>query len=209
MKSEILTEKIRNALKEDTRFAIYSYLTVHKKLTLKELSIFLNKGKTTIHHHMRILEDAGLVIWNEETSDKKKLKTRYYSLNFNVVQRIINPTQNLEELFELTIKEKIDLMKIEKLITNNFMQLMIDSTEALLQKSDLQSFFRKDAHFTKTFILTKETLPIYKEFEKKMAEAINSTDLKELENSSFTHVYTHVFIPIKKVLESRRKTNKE
>ena len=58
----------------------------NKNLTLKQMSDKLEKGKTTIHHHIRRLEDKKLVLWEEREDDNKQLKTRYYSLNYDYLQ---------------------------------------------------------------------------------------------------------------------------
>lgn len=80
--------EIYKVLKDESRLAIFLYLMTNQKLTLKQLSEALDKGKTTIHHHIRRLEDTGIVIWEEKKEDKKKLKTRYYSLNFNLFKEV-------------------------------------------------------------------------------------------------------------------------
>jgi DNA-binding transcriptional ArsR family regulator len=77
---------IITSLKDETRLKIFIYLTVYQKLTLKQLSEILNKGKTTIHHHIRKLEEKAIIKWEEEESEKKKLKTRYYSINYKKLQ---------------------------------------------------------------------------------------------------------------------------
>lgn len=87
-KVEKTTFDIYKALKDETRLAIFLYLMINQKLTLKQLSEALDKGKTTIHHHIRKLEDSGIVIWEEKKEDKKKLKTRYYSLDFNLFKEV-------------------------------------------------------------------------------------------------------------------------
>ncbi|MHA2243497.1 MAG: helix-turn-helix domain-containing protein [Candidatus Hodarchaeales archaeon] len=87
-KVEKTTYEIYKALKDESRLTIFLYLNTNQKLTLKQLSDALDKGKTTIHHHIRRLEDRGIVVWEEKKEDKKKLKTRYYSLNFNLLKEV-------------------------------------------------------------------------------------------------------------------------
>jgi DNA-binding MarR family transcriptional regulator len=74
-------EDIIDLLQDESRLSIFMYILVNHKVTLKQLSDQLGKGKTTIHHHIRILEKAGIINWEEKEDDKRKLKTRYYSIN--------------------------------------------------------------------------------------------------------------------------------
>jgi DNA-binding transcriptional ArsR family regulator len=80
--------QIFKVLKDDSRLAVFLLLITNEKLTLKQLSDALEKGKTTIHHHIRRLEEEGIVVWKEREDDKKKLKTRYYSLDQKYLQNI-------------------------------------------------------------------------------------------------------------------------
>ncbi len=87
-KIEDISLQIFKVLKDDSRLAIFLLLLTNKELTLKQMSDALDKGKTTIHHHIRKLENIKLVLWEEREDDKKKLKTRYYSLNYNYLQNV-------------------------------------------------------------------------------------------------------------------------
>ena len=83
--SSPLPPRIFKVLQDETRLAIYTCLTVYQKLTVKQLSNFLHKGKTTIHHHIRKLEEAKIVLWEEKKEDKKIHKTRYYYINYELI----------------------------------------------------------------------------------------------------------------------------
>ncbi|MHA1944625.1 MAG: ArsR/SmtB family transcription factor [Candidatus Hodarchaeales archaeon] len=88
LKIEDIAHQIFEVLKDDRRLAIFFLLVSNKELTLKQMSDALEKGKTTIHHHIRKMENIKLVLWEEREDDKKKLKTRYYSLNYDFLQNI-------------------------------------------------------------------------------------------------------------------------
>ncbi len=76
-------------LKDEIRLTIFLCLMVNHKLTLKQLSEILNKGKTTVHHHIRRLEDEEIIVWEAKEADKRKLKTRYYSINYDHLQNVL------------------------------------------------------------------------------------------------------------------------
>ena len=82
LKIEDLLFQIPNVLKDDTKLSIFLLLMSNKNLTLKQMSDTLEKGKTTVHHHIRRLEDKKIVLWEEMEDDNKQPKTRYYSLNY-------------------------------------------------------------------------------------------------------------------------------
>ncbi|MFX0183799.1 MAG: ArsR/SmtB family transcription factor [Candidatus Hodarchaeota archaeon] len=81
-------QNILKTLKDETRQLLFILLMINEKLTLKQLSDLLNKGKTTVHHHIKRLEERRIVMWEEKEADKKTLKTRYYSLNYDLLNSI-------------------------------------------------------------------------------------------------------------------------
>ncbi|MFX0183332.1 MAG: ArsR/SmtB family transcription factor [Candidatus Hodarchaeota archaeon] len=202
--TRLLPRRIFKALQDETRLAIYICLTVYRNLTVKQLSDFLNKGKTTINHHLRKLDEAGVIVWKIRTDDRKKLKTRYYSINESFLHEFIFPTQEVyrkEKLTEEETIEKRDLfygfMRTEALVTTNLMQWMIQYLE------DQKELFHPEAEFFINSInLTSDTLNIYKTKEKDLIETIDEIKSKD---PSITHIGTHVLIPIKEILEWRKK----
>lgn len=215
--SESLTERIFKVLQDDTRLAIFIYLTVYQKLTLKELSYFLHKGKTTVHHHIRKLEEIRIVKWEEKAEDRKKLKTRFYSLNYDNLRKSMDQYREEVDLSKLSESEKLELkdsvfgwMKLDSLITTNLMDWMIDFTEEQLEAIDLPTLDKRKESFIRTFALTKETLPIYKDFEKKMLETIYKTKpehVRSEESPPITHISALMSVPIKEILEWRQTSN--
>lgn len=215
--STSLTERIFKVLQDDTRLAIFIYLTVYQKLTLKELSYFLHKGKTTVHHHMRKLEEIGIVKWEEKAEDRKKLKTRFYSLNYDNLRKSMDQYREEVDLSKLSESEKLELkdsvfgwMKLDSLVTTNLMDWMIDFTEEQLEAIDLPTLDKRKESFIRTFALTKKTLPIYKDFEKKMLETIDKTKPEQVRNEEslpITHISALMFVPIKEILEWRQTSN--
>jgi hypothetical protein len=178
---------------------------IYPKLTVRQLGDFLHKGKTTISHHLRKMDEAGIVKWEESIEDKKKLKTRYFTLNYEIIEKRQEwplEEMDLEKLPEhekLALKASLfDSMRTEALVTSNIMDWMIKYTEVLRDIIDLSSLDRHSQSFIKTFTLTPETLPIYQEAIQKMEEKLkNST-------SPVTHISSNVLIPIKDILEWKR-----
>ncbi|MHA2246832.1 MAG: helix-turn-helix domain-containing protein [Candidatus Hodarchaeales archaeon] len=214
--SNPLSPKIFKALQNETRLAIYTCLTVYQKLTVKQLSDFLQKGKTTIHHHIRKLEEAKVVKWEEKKEDKKRFKTRYYFINYDNFQKIQLGTE--VETEKLTDTEKremkksiIGLMKTETLVTTNLMNFMIKFIEEQLETIDLPTLINQRESYIKSLSLTNETLPIYEDLERETSEPVKKINLKHQNDEDIppvTHIATHVFVPIKEVLEWRKKFKK-
>ena len=84
-KHEVLEE-----FKGETRLAILICLIINNNLTLKQLSQILNRGKTTLYHHIRRLEDKQLIIAEEKQDDHRQLKTRFYSINRSMLESIFS-----------------------------------------------------------------------------------------------------------------------
>jgi DNA-binding transcriptional ArsR family regulator len=193
--SNLLPERIFKVLQDETRLAIYICLTIYTKLTVKQLSEFRNKGKTTINHHLRKLDEAGVVIWKIKEDDMKKLKTRYFSIDQGLIGKFDLPSK--EDMID---KEELiyGLMRTEALVTTNLMNWMIKYIEEQRKSIDPQVEF-----FIKTVNLTPETLNVYKEKQEDLIQTITKTELNDLPT---THISTHVLIPIKDVLEWRKRS---
>ncbi|MHA2039388.1 MAG: helix-turn-helix domain-containing protein, partial [Promethearchaeota archaeon] len=175
------------------------HLLVYKKMTLKQFSDYLGKGKTTIHHHIRKLENEHILIWEEKKGDRKKLKTRFYSISALI-------SEGLEEKNSL-----IERMRIETLINNYLSELMIIFLEKQIRK-DESLFDNLNESFVQRILLSEESLPLYKEL------FINSPLIREnrdfvhkVHNNSMsiTHISTHFLIPVKELFEWNLKHNTE
>lgn len=92
---ESFRRDIIDILKDDTRLQIFLSLIANtenkENRTLKSLSDQLNKGKTTIHHHIRKMEQVHLVLWEENVEEARQIKTRYYELNLKLLKALFEP----------------------------------------------------------------------------------------------------------------------
>ena len=75
--------KTFKALSDPTRRKILRLLR-EKDLTAGEIANYFNISKPSISHHLNILKNAELVLW------EKKGQNIYYSLNATAVQEIMN-----------------------------------------------------------------------------------------------------------------------
>ncbi|MFW9779898.1 MAG: winged helix-turn-helix domain-containing protein [Candidatus Heimdallarchaeota archaeon] len=130
--SNPLTQVKIQVLEDETRISIYVYLMVYGELTLKQLSEHLHKGKTTIHHHIRKLEESELVGYREDKKDaRRQLKTRFYSLR--------GP-----DLSKGNEEHTIDLVKIKSLVISKLTEWWIDYLE---NQSDRDDFKEESSTF--------------------------------------------------------------
>ncbi len=191
-------------LQDETRLAIIICLQIYHQLTVKQLSDFLHKGKTTITHHLRKLDEAGIVEWKEREEDPKKYKTRYYYISDDNLKRGIGITKKISEFHDEDSIFRV--MKTEAAITYSLMDWMINFTEK--EEVDFKTLKERGSSFIRTFMLTPETLPIYQEAMEKIAETIELEN-KKSEVSPVTHISSHVFVQIKDILEWKQKQKKE
>jgi DNA-binding transcriptional ArsR family regulator len=100
---------IHEMLKFSTRFDIWGLLSVYHELSLSELSIKMNKSKSTIHGHMQKLIEAGIVV--------QKVADEYEDSNKNLKKVVYRLAENLEEndseCCKLTPEQKYSLPKIQ------------------------------------------------------------------------------------------------
>ncbi|MFX0015876.1 MAG: ArsR/SmtB family transcription factor [Promethearchaeota archaeon] len=180
--SDSLPLQVFPVLQDETRLAIYICLVIYQELTVKQLSDLLHKGKTTIVHHLRKMDDAGIVKWEEKEEDTKALKTRYFSLDWEIIKK-------RQEEPERKPQNELETMKTKGLVTSNLIEWIIQYQDEL---KDSQSFI-------KIVPLTPETVPIYQEAMRNIEEKFGKS------SDSITHLSSHVFIPIKEILEWKYK----
>lgn len=167
-------------------------------MTLKQLSDYIGKGKTTIHHHVRKFEEEGILTWFESEEDKKKLKTRHYSIS-----EVLG--ENWEDKDSL-----VGMMKIEALIINYLTNLIIKYLEdnSQIDESLLERFGEP---FIMKIPLTKDIKPIYVEFAEKLSKIFNIKKIDEFLNRELTPInhfgsqYFSFWIPLKELLEWKQK----
>ncbi len=205
--------QICKMLRDETRLAIHITLLTYPKLTLKQLSKILQKGKTTIHHHMKKLEEVGIIKWEEKEEDRKRLKTRLYSINLDNLNKIMYQFQKEDVFDRLSEKNKrdlkdslVELMNTDVLVTISLMKWMMNYIEDKRDSFDHQTLNKQRESFIRTIPLSNETLPIYKEFEDKLLKTMNKMKSKDLSNDEInhtTHISTLLFVPIKDILNWR------
>ena len=190
-------ELLQKVLQDKTRLQIIIYLLTYNKLTLRELSERFNKGKTTIHHHLHKLEDEGLVSFEEDEQDKRKIKTRYYSVSKEHFSFLIPNFKRESEIFltnEAILTESVLNQRLIELLSGYLEEKL---SSKVLEKDKIPPIFQ-------TFILNERTQPIYEEFLQKMLLALLE-DNKNNPESEATHIVTHANLSIEPVLNWKQK----
>ncbi len=196
--SEFDPEKILQMLQDQTRFSIFLHLLIYKKLTLKQLAEYLNKSKTTIFHHIRKLEQLKL-IKSEAKDEGRKLLTKYFSLNYDTILNEIKLTED---------ESNTDLIKTKNLIIHNLMNYIIKFSEEhheLLDSTSIKIFPLSIGEFDEE----NDTFADFKVHLADLADVLNLDGLNNNEESPVTHIYAHVLIPIKKILEWKSESGSE
>jgi len=190
--------EIFTLLQDETRLSMYLCLSVYSTLTVKELSQYLHKGKTTINHHLKILSEAHIVQWTEKKDDKKQLKTRYFSINSELIKDVFNLSHQRERSnIGTKFVESQALMTINLI---DWLMKYISDPQNIVRLS--MDEFRLNSLFQRVD-LTTETLKIYQKGEKQLLNEI--VEAKNLTNEApTTHISTHILIPIEDILKWRK-----
>lgn len=193
-RSKSVTQRLLKLLQDDTRLAIYIHLMVFKKMTLKQLSEYLGKGKTTIHHHVKIFEEENILVWDEKEEDRKKLKTRHYALSNSILEELSN--ENV----------RIIKMELDALISKNLTKQMID----YFKKQPVSLFDELKVPPIVSIPLNDEGLRIYEEFILKLTD-LNNKEKQPREISEHTqsinHFGSYLFVPIQEIFKWKLKQN--
>lgn len=191
MKTRPIISQLLDLLQDETRLAIFIHLLVYKTLTLKQLSEYINKGKTTIHHHIRIFEKINIIDWDEKEEDRRKLKTRHYSISNILSQEIRKKNSTIYK------------MELDRLISSKISKLMVEYSK---NRSDLNM----DEYRIPPILsipLTIETLKLYEEFFSKISQLYAQKELNYEDESPITHLVSHIFIPIREILDWKYQQN--
>ncbi len=173
-------KSIFQILQDPTRFKIFLHLLIQDELTLLNLAQRINKSKTTIFHHMKtgfgiLEEEPELISWIEK-EEGRRLKTKYFSLNTN---------------------EKYWKAEIDSYLNSS------DFLESLIGFAKEEGLDLLDNNI-KTYTITNETRHIYDEFERKMEEMSDKLEIvksNQKTKSEVVRIYSHISIPIEKILE--------
>lgn len=201
-RTEVITHRLLRLLQDETRLTIYIHLLVYDKLTLKQLSEYLGKGRTTIYHHIKKFEEEGILTWIERKEDRKKLKTRYYSISDVLGEEWENKSS------------LVGMIRIEALISNYLTEQLINYIEEHPEAN--RSIFEK---FGEPFIikipLNEDILPVYEEFLMKLSKIYEEKKIDEFTKEKLTPIthfgsqYYSFWFPIKEILDWGHKPKKE
>jgi DNA-binding Lrp family transcriptional regulator len=191
-KSGSITKRLLKLLQDDTRLLIYVHLIVFRTMTLKELSQYTGKGKTTIHHHIRKFEEEKILKWEEKEEDRKKLKTRHYYISDVLMKEMSNEGS------------RVDRMDLDALISNNLTKLMLDYMK---NRSDSISDELKVPPIL-AIPLSNEGVELFNEFIQKLSQLSPEEKInREEKGKMISHIGTYSLIPIKEIMERKLKQN--
>ena len=193
-RSKPIVQRLLKLLQDETRLTIYIHLIIFEIMTLKQLSIYLGKGKTTIHHHIKKFEEERILKWVEEKEDRKKLKTRFYSFSDALKDELSNDDLRIEK------------MELNVLLTNSLTKLMF---EYFKKRSDIMIDKLKPPPII-TIPLSEEGVLLYEDFLKKLSQLNSGDNLDQLEKDRaplITYFGSYSFVPIREILKWKLKQN--
>ncbi|MHA2364856.1 MAG: ArsR/SmtB family transcription factor [Candidatus Hodarchaeales archaeon] len=209
---------IIQALNNETRYSIVIYTLIYHELTLDKLSELLGRSKSTVHHHIQILIETGIISEKTRPGSKKK----YYQVLSEKLTGSLVETYDYDTLATLSDEEranyaKILLNQLKPLTTliKNTLNLVVEYTENLsstiekLTLEELQTGMQEhgDMNFN-IQLIAEDVFPLYfkkfMEFHKSISQLISSKTSNKSNKTKEAHFigYTMV-IPIKKILDSK------
>lgn len=117
------------AISNKTRLSIWYLIVVYRDITLDELSFFLDKSKSTVHHHIQKLLDSELI----EEVTKRGSKTRYYRpIELNLSKKV-REQFNKGVFAEQTPERQKELSKMYEDITKMNTIELINTLQYILE----------------------------------------------------------------------------
>jgi DNA-binding transcriptional ArsR family regulator len=124
-------ETVKNYIKafsNETRLNIFLLIIVRRDTTLDEICQFIGKSKSTVHHHVQILLDSGLV--DEVT--KPGSKTRYYRRVETNISKQVREAFSIDKFKAQTKERKWELSDLYETLHKTSNITMINTLQTLL-----------------------------------------------------------------------------
>lgn len=214
------------ALINETRISIVMYLLIYQKLTLDDLKQLLNKkAKSTIFHHIKILQNAGIV---KEKGTKEGTKIKYYEIvklqleNLSIDKELDLGKKDLKvdnQIIEY-LKAAFELFRVSYKIIDQSFNLAVDyhrkkikEFEDRVEKKEIVKINPKELVGTALEIrfMTEKKFEIfkneYKEFQERLKEKLDDISNKEdSEKEQGNEVVSFILtIPLKKYIDEKYK----
>ncbi|MFW9971233.1 MAG: ArsR/SmtB family transcription factor [Candidatus Odinarchaeota archaeon] len=191
-----------DVLKSEVRFRIFSLFNLYPELSLTELKDIMNRSKSTIHHHLDKLIEAGLIEVSREEKVRGNILKKYYSLKIGYQKNLESTDSNLHEAnkntFEFYGTYVNSAIRTLELYKNFFEKLQQDENgyehlrEIILEEQGFSSmlFFSKEQF--------RKVLVIYNEF----IDKINKIDAEVNGIKVEKPYYVFTFgMPLKQIIE--------
>lgn len=213
-------------LSNETRVSIFLYLLIYQKLSLDDLKKLLNKkAKSTIFHHIKILQDSGLV---KEFGTKEGTKIKFFGIdekrkeNLVIGEDIDFSKKELEidkSLLEY-LKAGYEVFKSSYTIVDHSFNLTIDYQDKRIkeyeEKIEKEEIIKvKTTNLLETSLefrfMTRKKFEIfekeYTEFKLRLEEKYKAIeDIEDSEENYENEVVSfNLTIPIKKYIDEKYK----
>ena len=144
--------ELADLLKGKTKFQLYTYLEMYGKLSLTKIAKKLNKSKSTVYEHLKVLHEIGLVkiekrpVPTSPPTKKPKVKENIYSINpeFELIENLIpglDPKKITNEQIKMVIdiqlfmtKIYINNFKVQKQVFEKLLNILNEDTEKIRDK---------------------------------------------------------------------------
>ncbi len=181
------------AISNETRLSIWLLIVVYRDITLDDLSHFLSKSKSTVHHHIQILLDSELI----EEVTKPGSKTRYYrriELDLSKKVREYFAKSKFDEETPERQKELSgmyeDIVKIHNIEIINSLQYLLDNYYENLDEKIVKRYEQLDEVSIGSFSLSKESAAKYRKEQRELALKYLKEDGEHPERKKpFTNYY--------------------
>lgn len=189
---DIVKEYIK-AISNETRLSIWLLIVVYRDITLDDISHFLGKSKSTVHHHIQILLDSDLI----EEVTKPGSKTRYYrriELDLSKRVREYFAKSKFDEETPERQKELAnmyeDLVKILNIEVINTLQYLLDNYYEDLDEVAVKRYVQLDEISIGSFNLSEESAAKFRKEQRELALRYMQEDREHPERKKpFTNFY--------------------
>ncbi|UYP47524.1 hypothetical protein NEF87_003809 [Candidatus Lokiarchaeum ossiferum] len=224
MTQEKKEASVKDIFKNNLRFQMWGLFSMYPELTLADLSEKLGKSKSTIHPHLKILEELGIIEEIREEKVRGNIKAKVYQLQHDYEEKLTSWEKKCDcherkevdkAMGKTLIENTISRVKIMKKTLETEMRFLeklqnsgIDGPDeyALQILNDIYSFDpeRRSRTYSLFDYMSHDSYMEYMKFYDKFFKEINIFERAEMKANPKAekpyHAFTHI-IPLKTMLE--------
>lgn len=204
-------ENLLNVYQSPKRLTIRKLLNIHQELSLTQLAELMSMSKTAVHHHLKLMRDAGIVRTVREEEVRGSLHKKYFGLTKVPRRFFVEELDNISAPKDryLVMRQMLKTLQLVYREVQYNLNLMLEFTEDLdeslailnpenVEEHELKSYqeqlLNHNTHL-RNFYLTKTQFQAYKALEDEFMQKVENLPM-DADEASFPYLVSLLDFPL-------------